>query len=958
MRQGALTAVLAVLVGLLAMVGCGGSSSNTMTAPSTTTRCSVALRADTPAVSASGGGGTLTVSTNRECTWEAASESEWLTLSGRTGQGDATLTYTAASNPQPAVRRGGLVVNGVRSEITQAAADCDLALASSVAAIGPEGGPVSVGVTGIAGCSWTTVSQAPWVRVASGGTGHGNGNGRVDLEVDVNDGEARTGTVTIAGRQFTVAQGAAPPVTAPVAGCTYNVPSTIAVAASGGAAAIPVVTTAACTWSAVADVDWVVVAPPVSRQGPASVVLTVAANTSTTARTGRVVVAGRVVLVAQDAAPLVAPPVTTPPPTSPPTPPPTTPTPPPAPPVAQCSFAVTPTSQSLAAVGGPAVFSVNAPAGCAWTASSATPWLPLVGPASGEGAGFVTLSAPPNPDAVPRTGTATVAGQVVQVTQAAASATPTPTPCTFDITPTTVAAGAEASNVVVAVTASSATCAWSAASPTPWLTAVPTSGTGNGAVSVAVAANAETAPRSGLVSVAGGSVQVTQAGASAPTAPPPAPPTPTPTTCTFSVSPTSHALPSTGGGRQVSVTASAGSCGWAATSSVAWISVITGASSSGNGVVDLQVATNDTGASRSGTVTVAGQAVTVTQEAAAPAACTYTVAPLAASVGAGGGNRQVTVAPSAQSCTWTAASTAPWLVVVNGAQGTGTGTVTVQASANEAPAARSGTLSVAGRTVTITQDAAAQTSCTFDVRPDTQRVEAGGGEGTVMVSASGASCSWVASSSASWLAITGGTPSTGNGMVTYRAARNESSGTRTGTLVVAGRTVTVTQDAAAPPPCQYALVPSTLAVDAAGGESSARLETAAACAWSVESQAGWITVVGPASGTGSTNVRVRVASNDSQAGRTGIVRVADKSLQITQAGAAPQQVSFDGRSGMVGGSCPHMQFRVMGQLIYTDGATRFEGAPCSALRNGSAVRGEGRRQQDGRVLATRVEITP
>ncbi len=820
-----------------------------MTAPTTTTRCAVALRVDAPTLESGGGSGTLTVTTNRECTWEAASEADWLTLSSRTGQGDATLTYVAGSNPQPSVRRGGLVVNGVRSEITQAAAPCEFALSATVATVGPGGGPATVGVTAAAGCAWTAVSQVPWVEVVSGGAG--NGSGGVTLAVAGNDGEARTGAVIIAGRPFTVAQGAAAPVTPPVAGCTYEVPSTVAMPTGGGTTTIPVGTSGTCAWSATSDAPWIVVAPPGAGQGPGALTITVAANTSTTVRTGTVVVAGRAVLVAQDAAPLVTPPVTLPPTTPPPG--------PPAPPPVGCTVTVTPTSQGIAATGGTAVFSVNAPAGCAWTSTSATPWLTVVGAAGGEGAGFVTLSAPANAETVARSGTATVAGQLVQVTQAAAPATPTPTPCTFSVAPTTVSAGASATSVIVSVTASGSTCTWTAASPTPWLMPSPATGTGNGQVSLAIAANDATAARSGLLSLAGATVQVTQAGA--------APPAPEP--CTFTVSPTSLVLPSGGGGQPVQVTASAGSCQWTATSPAPWLSVAGGGA--GSGVVDVRAGANDTTAARSATLTIAGRSVAVTQEAPAPPA---------------------------------------------------------------------------------------PTPCTFAVAPDTQRMSAEGGEASVTVEASADACAWTASATVPWIQLIGGAPGTGSGRVTYSVAPNESTSPRTGTLVVAGRTVTVTQDAAAPPVCNHALVPSSLAFDAAGGEGATRLDTGPTCAWTAVSAASWITVLGPASGTGSAEVRVAVAANDSAAGRSGSMRVGDAVLQVTQAGAEPPRITFDGRAAMVGGSCPLVQFRVEGQRVYADGATRFEGASCSALRNGTAVRGEGRLQPDGRVLATRIEIVP
>ncbi len=57
-------------------------------------------------------------------------------------------------------------------------------------------------------------------------------------------------------------------------------------------------------------------------------------------------------------------------------------------------------------------------------------------------------------------------------------------------------------------------------------------------------------------------------------------------------------------------------CSWTAVSNAAWISIISGASGSSNGTVGYSVAAN-TGAPRTGTITIAGQTFTVTQDCSA-----------------------------------------------------------------------------------------------------------------------------------------------------------------------------------------------------------------------------------------------------------------------------------------------------------------------------------------------------
>jgi uncharacterized repeat protein (TIGR01451 family) len=75
------------------------------------------------------------------------------------------------------------------------------------------------------------------------------------------------------------------------------------------------------------------------------------------------------------------------------------------------------------------------------------------------------------------------------------------------------------------------------------------------------------------------------------------------------------ALGSAGGTPNVGVTAASGACTWNAVSNDSWIHVTGGASGAGSGTVNLTVDPNTTGIPRDGTLTVAGQTVTVHQRA-------------------------------------------------------------------------------------------------------------------------------------------------------------------------------------------------------------------------------------------------------------------------------------------------------------------------------------------------------
>jgi hypothetical protein len=179
--------------------------------------------------------------------------------------------------------------------------------------------------------------------------------------------------------------------------------------------------------------------------------------------------------------------------------------------------------------------------------------------------------------------------------------------------------------------------------------------------------------------------------------------------CSYSVTPTTRSVAVGGGSSTFSVATTTG-CSWTAASQAGWITVTSGASGTGNGSVGFSAAAN-TGPARSGTILIAGQQVTVTQPAGGT--CTYQVSPMTPTVARTGGTLTITVT-SQNGCTWSASESpnVSWVSITSGATGTGNGTVTLQISANSQTAARTMTLSVAGRIVTLTQSGTSPTVTT------------------------------------------------------------------------------------------------------------------------------------------------------------------------------------------------------------------------------------------------------
>jgi hypothetical protein len=90
--------------------------------------------------------------------------------------------------------------------------------------------------------------------------------------------------------------------------------------------------------------------------------------------------------------------------------------------------------------------------------------------------------------------------------------------------------------------------------------------------------------------------------------------------CTYAISPGGQAFVAAGGNGTINITASAG-CPWTATSTASWVTITGVGTGTGNGTVTYQVAANS-GAARSGVITIANLSFTVEEASASIAGFT------------------------------------------------------------------------------------------------------------------------------------------------------------------------------------------------------------------------------------------------------------------------------------------------------------------------------------------------
>ena len=83
--------------------------------------------------------------------------------------------------------------------------------------------------------------------------------------------------------------------------------------------------------------------------------------------------------------------------------------------------------------------------------------------------------------------------------------------------------------------------------------------------------------------------------------------------------------------------------------------------------------------------------------------------------------------------------------------------------------------------------------CTFAIYPSNQTFNAGGGTGSISITASSSACNWTSVSNDLWVIVTSGIEGAGNGTVQYSISANTVSSSRVGTITIAGETFTIAQ---------------------------------------------------------------------------------------------------------------------------------------------------------------------
>jgi uncharacterized repeat protein (TIGR03803 family) len=352
--------------------------------------------------------------------------------------------------------------------------------------------------------------------------------------------------------------------------CTYALGSTSASpSAAGGAATVSVIASNSCTWTAASNDGFISITSGSTGSGNGTVHYTVSANTSSNAQVGTMTIAGETFTVTESGTTSSS---------------------------SGCSYTLNAASVKLTAKGGAETVSVKTEAGCAWTATTGASFITISSGSTGKGNGTVKFTVPGNTSTMGLTGTITIADLAFIVVQDSGG-------CSFALSPKDAKFKDTGGSGTVKVTPNFTNCDWTAVSSDPFITI--TSGAseiGRGTVRYTVATNATTEALTGSIMIGDQTFEVTEAAAP----------------CEISLSETNASFSSAEASSNVIVTANGTTCPWKAVVSGSFITIISGGSGPGNGMIDYTVAANTKTATRKGTITVGKEKLTITQSGVAP----------------------------------------------------------------------------------------------------------------------------------------------------------------------------------------------------------------------------------------------------------------------------------------------------------------------------------------------------
>ena len=289
-----------------------------------------------------------------------------------------------------------------------------------------------------------------------------------------------------------------------------------------------------------------------------------------------------------------------------------------------------------------------------------------------------------------------------------------------------------------------------------------------------------------------------------------------------------------------------GSGEWTATTAADWITISRASGDAGVSCIYM-VAANFSTDARTGIIDIAGNTFTVYQTG-----YDATITPSSATADYSGGSGTVEVSVDA-GVSWTAKPNEDWLTVEPVA-GISVGTVTYTVSVyTNGTTPRTGTITIAGKTFTVTQ-----TGTDVIITPTEQKMGFDVGTFEVVVAAM-PDTAWSVTPKASWISVVDDGYGYGNSTVLVAVGANPSALSRTGTVEIGSKTLTVIQ--AGTTNISLTITPTEATASPVGAYGNIAVYSTPDAPWLAESRDSWITVSEGETGAGNGNTKYVVTAN-------------------------------------------------------------------------------------------------
>lgn len=347
--------------------------------------CEFSIDPISTTASVNGANGHIAVTATPDLPWTVSSSDGWLALlqSTAVGDGNGNIFYTASPNSTLLQRTGTITVTPTDPAIP--AATHTVVQPGAVATLSPlghefeaSGGAVSVQVSVPGSVEWSAVEAPAWITIQNGSTRVGSGS--VTLQASPNGTiNARSGTVKIAERLFTVAQKGR--------GFTVDYDDGVVFSTDGDMDSFSVAPDGDMAWEAYASDTWIqfMYGSNVG-SGAGEVIYVVSPYVGDgTIRTGTITIGDKEILVSQRA----------------------------------YDLSISPKAAEVSGNAGAGEISVSAGIDDIWNAIRTEPWITIEqGYDAGTGSGTVRFTYTDNDTGITRSGRIVIAGEVYTITQA------------------------------------------------------------------------------------------------------------------------------------------------------------------------------------------------------------------------------------------------------------------------------------------------------------------------------------------------------------------------------------------------------------------------------------------------------------------------------------------------------------------------------------------------------------